>query len=337
MKQQDFEARFAPRWEVFEAWLERGETFPGLRGKRPGGTSWPPDAATLDPAQVPGRYREICQHLALAQDRQYSSELIERLSRLAFAGHQRLYGARGHLSAPIARFLLRGFPAAVRAHRRYVLLAALLFFGPLLALTLALQRYPDFTYVVLDADTVEQFAEMYGESTKELGRTRDAGDDVVMFAYYIWNNVRIGFQTFAGGLVFGLGTLFYLLYNGLHIGVVTGYLVHAGLGPNFFSFTSGHSAFELTAIALCGAAGLRLGAALVDPGRRRRGESLRHAAREAMPLVVGSALMFVLAAMIEAFWSPRREFPLMVKYGFGIALWLVTLAYFAAMGRRDAA
>jgi uncharacterized membrane protein SpoIIM required for sporulation len=332
VNQQDFEARFAPRWDAFETWLEQAGRWPGARGGQA-----PSEAGALEPAQVPARYREICQHLALAQDRQYSSELIERLSRLALAGHQRLYGARGHLGAPIRRFLLRGFPEAVRAHARYVLLAALLFFGPLLVLTFALQRYPDFAYVVLDADTVEQFADMYGDSTKELGRKRDAGDDSVMFAFYIWNNVRIGFQTFAGGLVFGLGTLFYLLYNGLHIGVVTGYLVHAGLGANFFSFTSGHSAFELTAIALCGAAGLRLGAALVAPGRLRRGDSLRAAARAAMPLVVGSALMFVLAAMIEAFWSPRTELPLTVKYGFGIALWLLTLAYFIVMGRRDAA
>jgi uncharacterized membrane protein SpoIIM required for sporulation len=336
VNQQNFEARFARRWNAFAAWLAQAESW-RPRGKHAASALAPADADTLNTADVPARYREICQHLALAQDRQYSSELIERLSRLALAGHQRLYGARGHLGAPIARFLLRGFPGAVRAHGRYVLLAALLFFGPMLVLTGALQRYPDFAYVVLDADTVEQFADMYGDSTRELGRTRDAGDDTVMFAYYIWNNVRIGFQTFAGGLVFGLGTLFYLLYNGLHIGAVTGYLVHAGLGANFFSFTSGHSAFELTAIALCGAAGLRLGASLVAPGRRRRGESLRAAAREAMPLVVGSALMFGLAAMIEAFWSPRTELPLAVKYGFGIALWLLTLAYFVVMGRRDAA
>ena len=39
-----------------------------------------------------------------------------------------------------------------------------------------------------------------------------------MFGFYIFNNVRIGFQTFASGLVFGLGTILYLLYNGVFIG-----------------------------------------------------------------------------------------------------------------------
>jgi uncharacterized membrane protein SpoIIM required for sporulation len=337
MKQQDFEARFAPRWDTFGTWLKQSAHWPARRKREAFTRSIEPSASAIDPAQLPARYREICQHLALAQDRQYSGELIERLSRLALAGHQRLYGARGGVTAPVGRFLLQGFPGAVRTHWRYVLLSALLFFGPLLLLTGALQRYPEFAYVVLDADTVEAFDQMYGENTKTLGRTRDAGDDVAMFAFYIWNNVRIGFQTFAGGVAFGLGTLFYLLFNGVQIGTVTGYLIQAGWAANFFSFTSGHSAFELSAIALCGAAGLRLGGALVAPGRQRRVDSLRGAARAAMPLVIGSALMFALAALIEAFWSPRTELPLAIKLGVGAALWLLTFAYFSFMGRRNAA
>jgi uncharacterized membrane protein SpoIIM required for sporulation len=326
MKQQDFEARFAPHWEQLTAWLE---STPGTTRKA--------DKTGLDAAQVPVRYREVCQHLALAQDRQYSAELIERLSRLALAGHQRLYGAQGALLAPLGRFVLSGFRQAVRAQLRYVLLALLLFFGPLLLLTGALQRYPEFAYVVLPAEYVDGFEEMYGEESQALGRKRDADDDAVMFGFYIWNNVRIGFQTFAGGIAFGLGTVFYLLYNGLVIGTVTGYLVQAGLATNFFSFTSGHSAFELSAIVLCGAAGLRIGYALIAPGRRRRVEALRAAAQAAMPLVIGSAGMLVLAAGIEAFWSPRTELPLQVKYAFGLGLWLLTLAYFSMMGRRSAA
>jgi uncharacterized membrane protein SpoIIM required for sporulation len=328
VKQQDFEERFRPRWAAFAAWLEQQDEWSRARAQPAGG---------IEPAELPARYRELCHHLALAQDRQYGAELIERLSRLALAGHQRLYGARGNIGAPVRRFLLHTFPDAVRGHARYVLLAAVLFFGPLLVLTAALQRYPDFAYVVLDADLIEQFGEMYGDGSRALGRTRDAGDDVMMFAFYVWNNVRIGFQTFAGGLAFGLGTLFYLLYNGLQIGTVTGYLVHAGLAANFFSFTSGHSAFELSAIALSGAAGLRLGTALIAPGRMRRGDSLRAAARAVMPVVLGAALMFGLAAVIEAFWSPRTGMPLALKLGVGLVLWLVTLAYFAWIGRRDAA
>jgi len=329
MKQEEFEARFGSRWNEFASWLAARADARSARKAAAG--------SSLLAGEVPARYREICQHLALARDRQYSAELIERLSRLALSGHQLLYGAHGGSLAGAGAFLLQGFPRAVRGQWAFVLLSALLFFGPLLVLTGALQRYPDFAYTVLDQHTIEQFESMYGDGSKKLGRKRESDDDVAMFGFYIFNNIRIGFQTFAGGIVFGLGAAFYLLFNGVHIGTVTGYLISAGLARNFFSFTAGHGAFELTAIVLCGAAGLRLGWGLIAPGQLRRADALRTAAVKAVPLVAGAALMLVVAAAIEAFWSPRTEIPPAVKYAVGATLWAVVLAYFLIMGRRRAA
>jgi uncharacterized membrane protein SpoIIM required for sporulation len=332
MRQQDFESRYAARWEEFSDWLIKSRA---LRSRK---TALPTPVAqsALDPVEVPARYRELCQHLALARDRQYSAELIERLSRLELTGHQRLYGAHGRAATRVRSFILGGFPVAVRRQWRSVLLAILLFFGPLLAITGALQRHPDFAYVILPAKQIEDFEQMYGNGAKSLGRTRDAGDDAAMFGFYIRNNVQIGFQTFAGGILFGVGAAFYLLFNGLFAGAAMGHLIDAGMSTNFFSFVSGHSAFELTAIVLCGAAGLRLGYSLIAPGRLRRVDALRVGAREALPLVIGSAGMLVLAAGIEAFWSPRTEVPAQIKYGVGIAMWMLTGAYFCLMGRRRA-
>src|SRR3954468_4304612 len=100
--------------------------------------------------------------------------------------------------------------------------------GTLVALTFAIPRYPEFAYVVLPADTIDSAREMYGADSKALGRKRNADTDVAMFGFYIFNNVRIGFQTFASGLLFGVGALFYLLFHGVFGGGFTGYNVHAG-------------------------------------------------------------------------------------------------------------
>jgi uncharacterized membrane protein SpoIIM required for sporulation len=328
MKQQAFEAQYAARWDAFADWL-----------KQVGGRRANTDAAepAIDPMQVPARYRELCQQLALARDRQYSADLIERLSRLALAGHQALYAARSQGLERLWQFLRAGFPHAVRRDIRFVALAALLFFGPLLVLTFAIPRYPEFAYVVLPAKVLDDVQQMYGDATKALGRTREADTDVAMFGFYIFNNVRIGFQTFAGGLLFGLGAIFYLLYNGVFIGAITGHIIHSGLATQFFSFTSGHSAFELGAVCLSGAAGLKLGYALLAPGLRRRTVALRAAAAEAVPLVVGLAAMLLIAAAIEAFWSPRTFLPPVVKYAVGGMLWLLLFLYFGFAGRDRAA
>lgn len=48
-------------------------------------------------------------------------------------------------------------------------------------------------------------------------------------------------------------------------GAIAGHLTDIGYGQTFWPFVIGHGAFELTAIALAGAAGLKLGWALLAP------------------------------------------------------------------------
>jgi uncharacterized membrane protein SpoIIM required for sporulation len=177
---------------------------------------------------------------------------------------------------------------------------------------------------------------MYSSAAESIGRTRDAGDDWTMFGFYIRNNVGVAFQCFATGLAAGLGSIFFLAYNGAMFGAVAGYLAERGLGDTFFSFVVTHGSFELTAIALSGAAGLKLGHSLLAPGRWSRGQSLVFAARECVVIVYGVMAMLIVAAAVEAFWSSAAWVPSAVKYGVAAACWIAVFAYLALQGR-DAA
>ena len=332
MRQAVFEARYGADWERFETWLDRDEKRP-----RRSGPAAPEPAGALRDTEIPQAYRRVCQHLALARDRQYSPELVDRLNQLALRGHHLLYGARPRRGlARGLEFLLAGFPRRVREERALVIAAAALFFGPLAALIVALQWHPDFVYYLLEPESVAKLQEMYDPSNKRLGM-RDADDNVAMFGFYIWNNVKLGFQTFATGLAFGLGSIFYLAFNGLYIGAVAGHLTQAGYGTPFWSFVAGHSALELVAIAISGAAGLKLGGALIAPGLVSRKAALMAATRPAVQLMYGAAAMFLAAAFVEAFWSPLTLFPPTTKYAVGGILWAVVLGYLAFGGRARAA
>lgn len=326
MNQEQFESRHAGHWDAFEQWLTARE-----RPRRRAGE--PPPALADD--EIPRRYRALCQHLALARDRQYSSALVERLHALVMRGHQFLYGAHPEAGPRVLQFFASGFPRAVRQASRPVLLAGLLFFGPLIALVVALQVHPDFIHTLLPPAEVRNFREMYDPANRTLGR-RSADADSMMLGHYIWNNVRIGFQTFAGGLLFGLGSVFFLVFNGIVIGAVAGHLLQIGFGAPFLQFVAGHSALELTAIVLMGGAGLMLGASLVMPGGLTRAHALQVAARAAVPIVWGAASMLVAAAFVEAFWSPITSVPPPVKYALGIAMWFLVAAYLLFAGRREA-
>jgi uncharacterized membrane protein SpoIIM required for sporulation len=95
-----------------------------------------------------------------------------------------------------------------------------------------------------------------------------------------------------------------------------------------------HSAFELTAIVLSGAAGLRLGHALLAPGRYTRLQSLVHAAQESAVIIYGVVAFLLIAAGIEAFWSSARWIPLPMKYSVAALVWIAVLSYLTMQGRR---
>lgn len=319
MKQSLFETRHKAEWERFTLALERLE-----RGKD-----------TSQVAEFPKAYRRICQHLALAQERGYSSFLVDSLQQLVLRGHQQLYRHRRQLGASLLSFILAGFPRLVRAQWPFVLVAGLLFFGSLAGFGVLVYLNPELIYNMIPAEQVREMQGMYDPVAGHLGRSaeRAASENWVMFGYYIMHNTGIAFQTFASGLLLGLGSAFFLFYNGLTIGAVAGHLSEIGFGQTFWPFVIGHGAFELSAIVLAGAAGLKLGWALIAPGRLTRGEALRHVARQSVLLICGVMLFLLIAAFIEAYWSSRTGVSPQTKYLVGAGLWLCVAIYLLFAGR----
>lgn len=323
MKQELFEQRHAASWAEFGAWLQHA------RHPRKG------DEPPFPAAELPARYRSLCQQLALARDRDYSYSLVNHLHTLVQAGHDVLYRARGDFSRRAWRYARGGFAADVRANAWWVLAAALLLFGPALAVMIAVRQQPDFAYLVMAPEQITQFESMYSDDTRALGRVaRDAATDFSMFGFYIFNNVSIAFRCFAGGITAGAMSAFALIFNGVHFGVVEARLQLAGLGHNFYSFVIGHSGFELGAIVLSGAAGLRLGMSLLIPGPRSRRLALQETGRDLVGMICGLAVMLTIAAMIEAFWSPLK-LPALIKFGVGGVLCAAPILYFLLAGRGD--
>jgi uncharacterized membrane protein SpoIIM required for sporulation len=312
----DFEAAYAPLWAELEAVIRTAETRRKFDGAR---------LATL--------YRRVCEHLALAQARAYPIHLTQRLEGLTQSAHRLIYRRHDYGLARFARLALVDFPEAVRAHRAYLLVSTLMFMLPLLMAGWAAWRDPGFILHLLDASSVQEFDSMYGDGAEPLRSTRSAGDDWQMFGFYIMNNIGIGFRCFAAGIFAGVGSAAVVVFNGVQIGAVGGYLIAAGHAQNFLSFVVTHSAFELTAIVLAGAAGLRLGFSWVAPGRHTRLEALRLAARHAVVIVYGVIGLLLIAAAVEAFWSSARWIAPAVKYGVGGACWVLVLAYLGWQGR----
>jgi uncharacterized membrane protein SpoIIM required for sporulation len=317
-----FENLYQSEWDELQTALTR------IRGTSRSGGS-----AEVAGERVAALYRRACEHLALARARAYPAYLTDRLEQLTSDAHQAIYQRTELGLTRLKAFVLRDFPRAVRAHAGYVWVSLAVFAVPLLVLGFLVYFRPELILSIVDANTAAQFDQMYSNTAETIGRAREAQTDWVMFGFYIRNNIGIAFQCFAGGLLAGVGSLFFLAFNGAFAGAIGGYLTQRGLGSTFYSFVVTHSAFELTAIVLAGAAGLRLGHALLAPGRLTRLQSLVLASRESIVIVYGLTVMLLIAAAIEAFWSSARWIPLPVKYGVAATCWIAVLTYLLRQGR----
>ena len=118
------------------------------------------------------------------------------------------------------------------------------------------------------------------------------------------NNIRVTLVAFAGGVSAGLLTAASLIFNGLLVGVLGGLAARTGRTGTFVELVAPHGVLERSCIVVAGAAGLRMGWSLIDPGRRPRGRALAEEARAAAELALGTAPWLVLAGLVEGFVTP---------------------------------
>lgn len=317
--QDAFVARRRARWQQLDQILAQRKALHEL----------PPDLIS-----TAGRlYRTVCADLMRARAAGYGRDIVEHLDQLAGRAHNRLYRASPYRISRLWDLLARGFPRTLRESWRFVAAAAALFVVPLVIGLLATWANPDLAAEVVPRGQLDMLAQSYAQGFSA-GRSESA--DTSMAGFYVYNNVGIAFRVFATGIFFGLGSAFYLVSNGVMIGATLGYVIAAGAGRNILTFVMGHGAFELTALVISGAAGMRMGYALVRTEGRTRLGSLREEGPPVARLALGAAIMLGIAAVIEGYWSPSSV-PDGVKWGTAGALWVLVMAYFAFAGRRVAA
>src|SRR4029078_1094231 len=132
--------------------------------------------------------------------------------------------------------------------------------------------------------------------------------------------------TFAFGALFGVGTLFYLAYNCATIASVLVLIYRSVIGNDLMTFMVGHGVIELSCIFIAGGAGLLIGSALLMPGDLSRADALKSRGKDAVRLMMGVAVLLVVAGTIEGFISPA-PIPAMIKFSIAAITGLALYSY----------
>ena len=272
------------------------------------------DGAKL--ARFAALYRAVCSDLALAESYRLPPGTIRYLNDLVGVAHNILYRRQTWNLRTFTRVFFFDAPRWLLTDAAFW--AALALFGvPFWTCEEIAKRNPEFARYVAGDASLEQLERMYSKPFDEI----DAFDRVGMAAVYVQHNGGIGLQCFAFGALFAFPGLYILGFNAATLGVSFGYMssgaVESEIAARFIEFTTAHGPFELTAIVLSAAAGIRIGFGLIKTNGYSRLDSARRAAIKASPAMVAAFLLFCGAAMLEAFVSPR---PTLLGGVFGDAL-----------------
>ncbi|MEM7676853.1 MAG: stage II sporulation protein M [Myxococcota bacterium] len=308
-------------WQRLEALVKKAERIRAMRAMAP-----------TDISRLAELYRGMAGDLMRVRRDRLGADLERYLDNLANRAHNTLYAGTSVGGRFTLTGLLLDFPGAVRRNHRWFWVATALFYIPMFLAGYAAYLEESYALAILPPEQLEAVQQMYAQDVSQ-GRSIDQNE--LMTGYYVRNNIGIAFRCFATGILFGLGPIFYLMHNGLFMGVVEGHLARVGLWHNLMAFTATHSPWELTAIVLSGAAGLQMGWSMVITKGRTRIGNLQAHGFELLRQIAGVTVFLTIAALIEAWYSPST-LPYSVKYASGAVGWLLVVFLLWRYGRRRA-
>lgn len=281
-------------------------------------------------AELSELYRSACADLAMEEQYRLSPEISIYLHGLVAKAHNTLYRSRKFQYGEWFDVVFREAPQQI-FRDRCVHLCTILFFG-LFSLSAYLaynkEAFPGFAEKVVGDEGIIAVENMYAEMDLERG----LDSNVQAVAGYIQHNTGIGLTCFALGPLIIPGFIA-TAFNASYLGAIFGYMARPGVegGDNFLNFVTAHGPFELTAIALAAASGLRIGSGWLFTGGLSRTASLQLRAQEALPVMAASGVLFCLAAVTEGMISPTN-LPYLFKACWAMFSSFVLMFYFVVLG-----
>ncbi len=316
LRSRRFRAEREASWTRLETLLSRMER---------GSLSRLSDADLL---AIPTLYRSALSALSVARATSLDHSLVDYLEDLCARAYFLVYGTRVRLGQRLVQFFAHDWPNAAQALWQETLLAWLcLAGGAALAAGLMLGD-GDWFYAFVPAGLAG--GRDPSASTGYLRSTLyDPGSSGFgLFSTYLFtHNAQVAIMAFAFGFAFCLPTALLLAYSGATIGAFGVLYAQRGLGMPLGGWLLVHGVTELAAVALAGAAGLHIGAAVALPGARSRLAATAAAGRQAATLMAGVFVMLLCAGVLEGVvrQAVRVDWQRYAIAGLSLVLWAAYL------------
>ncbi len=265
-------------------------------------------------------FRQASHQLAYARTHFPNSEVVSYLNALVGRAHNHIYAVKKSSFSELFYYFRFGFPKQVKNLSFYIITSFLIFmlgFGISIILVKISPQNSSYFLPQAMIDSIDWSMD-----------TSSQWDYPLMSSYITVNNISVSLRAFAFGITLGIGTIYILFFNGALLGALTGLVYHFGAPMNYWSLILPHGIIELTAIFISGGAGLVIARSILIPKEYSRKHSIIKASKDAVSLMLGVALLLVVAGIIEGFFTPLDISPL-IKLIFAAFTLIGLIIYFA--------
>lgn len=291
-----------------------------------------------EPDELARRFTSLVDDLGYAKTFYPHSNTVKYLNALGANLYLSIYKNNKEKKSRLLTFWTEELPLILFEHRRR-LFFALLFFAAFVALGV-FSAWQDQTFArAILGDGYVDMTEQNIAAGDPFGVYKN-GNRLAMFAAIAYNNIKVSFYCFIMGILGSVGTLYFLLSNGIMLGVFEHLFFAHGLALGLKSILVVfiHGTLEISALVIAGGAGLVLGHSLLFPKTLTRAASLRQGAKDGIKIMVGLIPVFLMAAFFESYVTRHTEMPVvlsLILLGSSLAFVLFYFVYYPRKVFRD--
>lgn len=251
------------------------------------------------PDEIAELHIKIMNDLSYAQSFYPKSKVVIYLNKLAKRSYEKIYHTKKQDKNTLAQFFFEKIPLLAYKHRKYIYISFIFFFLCFFIGLLSTFNDDSFAREILGNEYIDITLENI-ESGDALAIYKGGSNWGSLIGIFD-NNLRVGLNMFLSGLFIGLGTGYYILYNGIMVAVFQAFFYQ---NNTFFDSVKGiwiHGTYEIFAMVIEAACGYIIGASILFPGSLDRFESFKKGLREAFFIFLSTIPFTFMAAFLEGY------------------------------------
>ncbi|MFK7782834.1 stage II sporulation protein M [Psychroserpens sp.] len=261
----------------------------------------------IDPNELSDLYIEITDHLSYAKTFYKNSNTERYLNQIASQAHQKIYKTKKESKNRLVSFFKTEFPLMFYQHHRELLIAFLVFLLFCLVGAYSAATDGDFVRSILGDAYVNMTMENI-ENNDPMAVYKQMGEFNMALGITI-NNIKVALMAFAYGIMFGVGSLYIMMQNGIMLGSFQYFFYEKGLLWESVRTIWIHGTFEISVIIIAGCSGLVLGNGILFTGTYTRLEAFKRGVINGLKILISTIPFFIIAGLLEGFVTRHTEMP----------------------------